>query len=179
MAGSVVVAVAAAVVAGLCLRVLTPVVTRLGLLASIVPGLGLGALATIVAGLGGLTPVVARLGQLAAIVSGLGLAALGRRAGVALLTLWAFVPFLPLFLLSFTMKSTFWPVHPALPSSDRGASLLLYRLPMDLGNLGAVGERLAVAGNAGPIGLDHHRIGEDRSECMSRSCLTETVSQSS
>src|SRR5438445_743752 len=33
----------------------------------------------------------------------------------------------------------------------------------DLGHLGAVGERLAVAGNAGLVGLDHDRISEDRS----------------
>src|SRR5882672_7928496 len=32
---------------------------------------------------------------------------------------------------------------------------------MDLRHLGAVGERLAVAGNAGLVGLDHHGIGED------------------
>jgi hypothetical protein len=34
---------------------------------------------------------------------------------------------------------------------------------MDLCNFGAVGEWLAVAGNAGPVGIDHHGIGEDRS----------------
>src|SRR6266849_2992414 len=34
---------------------------------------------------------------------------------------------------------------------------------MDLRQLGAIGERLAVAGNAGQVGLDHHRISEDRS----------------
>jgi len=34
---------------------------------------------------------------------------------------------------------------------------------MDLRHLGAVGERLAVAGNAGLLGLDHHGIGEDHS----------------
>jgi hypothetical protein len=35
---------------------------------------------------------------------------------------------------------------------------------MDLRHLGAVGERLAVAGNAGPVGVDHHGIGEDHSD---------------
>jgi hypothetical protein len=34
---------------------------------------------------------------------------------------------------------------------------------MDLRHLGAVGERLAVAGCAGPIGVDHHGICEDGS----------------
>jgi hypothetical protein len=40
----------------------------------------------------------------------------------------------------------------------------LCRLPMDLRHLGAVGERLAVVGNTGPVGVDHRRIGEDQSE---------------
>src|SRR5262245_23085359 len=35
---------------------------------------------------------------------------------------------------------------------------------MDLGHLGAVGERFAVAGNAGQIGVDHHGVSEDRSD---------------
>ena len=35
---------------------------------------------------------------------------------------------------------------------------------MDLRHSGAVGERLAVARNAGPVGVDHHGIGEDRSK---------------
>src|SRR5213596_1919608 len=39
----------------------------------------------------------------------------------------------------------------------------LCRDPMDFRHLGAVGERLAVPGNARPIGLDHHGISEDRS----------------
>src|SRR6266550_6262592 len=39
----------------------------------------------------------------------------------------------------------------------------LFRVPMDLRHLGAVGERLAVTGNAGLVGLDHHGIGEDQS----------------
>src|SRR5205823_1104895 len=42
--------------------------------------------------------------------------------------------------------------------------LQLFRVPMDLGHSGAVGERLAVARNAGPVGGDHHGIGEDRSQ---------------
>ena len=32
--------------------------------------------------------------------------------------------------------------------------------PMDLRHLGAVGERFAIAGNAGPVGIDHHGITE-------------------
>ena len=35
---------------------------------------------------------------------------------------------------------------------------------MDLRHLGAIREGLAVAGNAGPVGVDHHGIGEDHSE---------------
>ena len=35
---------------------------------------------------------------------------------------------------------------------------------MDLRHLGAVGERLAVVGNTGPVGVDHHGIGEDHGE---------------
>jgi hypothetical protein len=35
---------------------------------------------------------------------------------------------------------------------------------MDLRHLGAVGERLTVAGNAGPIGVDHHGMSEDRGD---------------
>src|SRR5213594_3402490 len=45
-----------------------------------------------------------------------------------------------------------------------GERLHLFRVPMDLRHLGAVGERLAVPGNAGPVGLDHLGIGEDRSK---------------
>src|SRR5437870_4799420 len=45
-----------------------------------------------------------------------------------------------------------------------GECLQLFRVPMDLGHSGAVGERLAVARNAGPVGGDHHGIGEDRSQ---------------
>jgi hypothetical protein len=45
-----------------------------------------------------------------------------------------------------------------------GGLRTLFRFPMDLRNLGAVGEMLAVAGNAGPAGVDHHGIGEDHSE---------------
>ena len=45
----------------------------------------------------------------------------------------------------------------------RRERLHLFRVSMDLRQLGAVGERLAVAGNAGQVGLDHHRISEDRS----------------
>src|SRR5437870_3642153 len=45
-----------------------------------------------------------------------------------------------------------------------GERLQLFRVPVDLRNSGAVGERLAVARNAGPVGGDHHGIGEDRSQ---------------
>jgi hypothetical protein len=38
---------------------------------------------------------------------------------------------------------------------------------MDFRQLGAVGERLAVAWNAGQVGLDHYRIREDRSNVIS------------
>src|SRR5438094_1109060 len=44
-----------------------------------------------------------------------------------------------------------------------GERLHLFRVPMDLRHLGAVGERLAVPGNAGPVGRDHHGISEDHS----------------
>src|SRR5215218_2193707 len=57
-------------------------------------------------------------------------------------------------------------VHVLLGARHRriGEVLLLCRLPMDLRHLSAVGEKLAVARNAGPIGLDHHRIGEDHGD---------------
>src|SRR5207237_10872157 len=45
-----------------------------------------------------------------------------------------------------------------------GERLQLFRAPMDLRHLGAVGERLAVPGHAGPVSLDHHGISEDRSK---------------
>src|SRR5579872_2426414 len=44
-----------------------------------------------------------------------------------------------------------------------GERLHLFRVPMDLRQLRAIGERLAVAGNAGHVCLDHLRISEDRS----------------
>src|SRR3989442_3558593 len=44
-----------------------------------------------------------------------------------------------------------------------GERLELFRIPMNLRHLGAVGERLAVSGNAGLVGLDHHGIGKDHS----------------
>src|SRR5207247_320567 len=52
-----------------------------------------------------------------------------------------------------------------------GECLQLFGVPMDLRHSGAVGERLAVAGNAGPVGGDHHGIGEDR--CKQGSVLTD------
>jgi Homeodomain-like domain len=45
-----------------------------------------------------------------------------------------------------------------------GERLHHFRVPMDLRQLGAVGERLTVAGNAGRVGVDHHGISEDRSK---------------
>src|SRR5947207_12083223 len=45
-----------------------------------------------------------------------------------------------------------------------GERLQLFRAPMDLRHLGAVGEWLAVPGHAGPVSLDHHGIREDRSK---------------
>ena len=44
-----------------------------------------------------------------------------------------------------------------------GKRLHLCRVPVDFRQLGAVGETLAVAGNASQVGVDHHRISEDRS----------------
>jgi hypothetical protein len=44
--------------------------------------------------------------------------------------------------------------------------LILLRHPMDLRPPGAVGDRLAVAGNARLIGLDHRGIAEDRCELV-------------
>src|SRR5262245_30344453 len=41
--------------------------------------------------------------------------------------------------------------------------LVLFRVPMNLCHFGAVGERLAVAGNAGQVGVDHHGVSEDHS----------------
>jgi len=37
---------------------------------------------------------------------------------------------------------------------------------MDLGHLGSVRNRLTVARNAGPVGVDHHRIAKDYSDCL-------------
>ena len=37
----------------------------------------------------------------------------------------------------------------------------LFRCPLDLRNLGAVGKTLAVSGNAAPVGIDHDGIGDD------------------
>src|SRR5215469_7095265 len=62
-------------------------------------------------------------------------------------------------LLSFTMKSTScW-----LPGTvAEGNVSIAFRIPMDLRHLRAVGEGLAVAGNAGLVGLDHHKISNGR-----------------
>ena len=46
--------------------------------------------------------------------------------------------------------------------STAGLGRILGPRPHDLGHPGAVGERLAVAGRAGAIGIDHRRITEDR-----------------
>src|ERR1700722_10699764 len=46
----------------------------------------------------------------------------------------------------------------------RGKRLHLFWVPMDLRHLGAIGERLAVARNAGLVGLDHHGISQDHSD---------------
>src|SRR6266404_330016 len=45
-----------------------------------------------------------------------------------------------------------------------GARLVLFRVPMDLRHLGTVWERLAVAGNASLVGVDHHGIPEDHGD---------------
>src|SRR5213596_1225898 len=45
-----------------------------------------------------------------------------------------------------------------------GERLQLFRVPVDLRHSGAVGERFAVARHAGPVGVHHHGIGEDRSK---------------
>jgi hypothetical protein len=42
-----------------------------------------------------------------------------------------------------------------------GGLRILFRSPFDLRNLGAVGEVLAVTGNAVPVSLDHCGIGDD------------------
>src|SRR6185312_13877036 len=63
--------------------------------------------------------------------------------------------------LSFTMKSTSCWVPGTVVF---GEVLVLFRAPMDLRHLGAVGERLAVAGNAGQVSVDHHGISKDRSD---------------
>src|SRR6476660_7489900 len=52
-----------------------------------------------------------------------------------------------------------------------GERLQLFRVPMDLRHLGAVGESLAVPGNALLVGLDHHGVREDCSN--QRSVLTD------
>src|SRR5271156_3112224 len=44
---------------------------------------------------------------------------------------------------------------------------IYFRVPMDLRHLGAIRKGLAVTGNAGLIGVDHHRIPEDCSERIS------------
>src|SRR5262245_31702087 len=49
----------------------------------------------------------------------------------------------------------------------RGSLGALLRVPMDLGHLGAVGERLAVAGHAGLVGGDDLRIPEDHLDQVS------------
>src|SRR5205823_11007030 len=48
-----------------------------------------------------------------------------------------------------------------------GKHLHLFRTPVDLRHLGAVGERLAVAGNSGPVRVDHGGVREDRSKQVS------------
>src|SRR6266403_686674 len=45
-----------------------------------------------------------------------------------------------------------------------GGRLVLFRVPMDLRHFGAVGERLAVAGNTGLISVDHRGVPEDYSK---------------
>src|SRR4029077_20244742 len=45
-----------------------------------------------------------------------------------------------------------------------GIGLLLFRVPVDFGHLGAVRERLAVAGHAFLIGIDHDGIAHDHSD---------------
>src|SRR5258708_39828147 len=52
-------------------------------------------------------------------------------------------------------------------SRRTGGLRTLFRVPMDLCHLGAVGERLAVAGNAGSLGVDLHGIGEDHLDLVS------------
>jgi hypothetical protein len=59
-----------------------------------------------------------------------------------------------------------------------GASVLCFLFPMDLGHLGTVGERLAVPGSAGSVGLEHRRIADDHLD-QSPAWLTAMVAQSS
>src|SRR5690242_2356406 len=44
-----------------------------------------------------------------------------------------------------------------------GIRLLFFRVPMDFGHLGAIGERLAVAGHAFLVGVDHYGVAQDHS----------------
>src|ERR1700722_19946125 len=44
--------------------------------------------------------------------------------------------------------------------TEKGASVFFFGFHSIFCNLGAVGERLAVAGNAGPVGVDHRGIGD-------------------
>jgi len=48
-----------------------------------------------------------------------------------------------------------------------GVRLLFFRVPMDFRHLGAVWERLAVAGLAFLIGVDHYGISQDHSDLAS------------
>ncbi len=54
------------------------------------------------------------------------------------------------------------PVFPSIP--ERREELVLFRGPMDFRHLGPIWDRLTVAGNAGPVGVDHHGIAEDHRE---------------
>src|SRR5262245_12653340 len=62
--------------------------------------------------------------------------------------------------LSFTMKSTSCSVPGTVAV---GHVFQLLRTPVDLRHLGAVGQRLAVAGIAGVIRIDHQGIRQDHS----------------
>src|SRR4051794_29254490 len=48
-----------------------------------------------------------------------------------------------------------------------GEGLQICWIPMDFGHLRTVRERLSIPGDASPIGVDHHRIGDDRREQVS------------
>jgi hypothetical protein len=54
-----------------------------------------------------------------------------------------------------SLREDVWHIH------GKGGLRALLRLPLELDDLGAIRERLAVARNAGLVRLDHRRVGDD------------------